>query len=145
MSRIIGIVFHDESTASEASTVLEELEAQGSLALSGMAIVQKHADGAISMKRGPDAGPLGTLVGALIGGLAGLLGGPIGAAIGTAGGALVGRGADHINTEERATFAERISRAMRPGSIAVLADVTDYAETSLETRMKVLGGGVVRG
>ncbi|WP_046868205.1 YMGG-like glycine zipper-containing protein, partial [Microvirga massiliensis] len=144
MSRFIGIVFHDEGAASEASGVLKELQAEGSLKLAGTAVVNKDPEGTLVAKRVVEGGPLGTLVGALIGGLAGLMGGPTGAAIGAAGGALVGRAADQINLGERVTFAERISRAMRPGSTAVLAEVTEYSETSLDTRMKALGGVVVR-
>ena len=144
MSKFIGIVFHDESTASEASGVLEELQAEGSLKLAGTAVVKKEAEGTLVANQVIEGGPLGTLVGALIGGLAGLMGGPAGAAIGAAGGALVGRGADQINLGERVKFAERISRAMPPGSSAVLAEVTEYSESSLDTRMKALGGVVVR-
>jgi uncharacterized membrane protein len=144
MSKFIGIIFPDDAKASEGSQVLKKLHAEGSLALSGMAIVSKDGTGAISIKREADEGPLGTLVGALIGGLAGLPTGPIGSAIGAVAGGLVGRGADHIDLGERMKFTESVSQAMNPGSTAVLAEITEYSATALETRMNAIGGILVR-
>jgi uncharacterized membrane protein len=45
MSKFIGIIFPDDAKASEGSQVLKKLHAEGSLALSGMAIVSKDGTG----------------------------------------------------------------------------------------------------
>jgi uncharacterized membrane protein len=144
MSRFVAMIFQDEGTATEASHALREFAASRSIAISGMAMVEKDANGTISLRRATDEGPIATLVGALIGGLAGLAGGLVGGAIAAAGGAMVGHAADRINLGEREKFAAKVSRAMNPGSIAVLAEITEYSESSLDSRMKELGGTVLR-
>jgi uncharacterized membrane protein len=138
MSRFIGMIFRDKETATEACRALKELEVDRSIAISGIAMVEKNAEGTISARSAIDEGPIAMLVGALIGGLA-LTGGPIGVAIGAAGAAMVGRAADRIIFEEREKFAAKVSRAMNSGCIAVLAEVTEYSESSIDTRMKELG------
>ena len=109
MTRFIGMIFLDEVTATEALHALKELEASQSIAISGMAVVEKDEKGTISARRATDEGPIATLVGILIGGLAGLAGGPVGGAIAAAGGAMVGRAADHINLGEREKFAAKVN------------------------------------
>jgi uncharacterized membrane protein len=143
MSRFIGLIFQDEGTATEALHALKELEASRSIAISGMAMVEKDANGTISLKSATDEGPIATLVGALIGGLAGLGGGPVGVPIAAAGGAMLGHAADRINLGEREKFAAKVSRAMNPGSIAVLVEMTEYSESSFDSRTKELGGTVL--
>ena len=107
MIRFIGMIFRDKETATEASHALKELEVSRSIAISGMAMVEKDAKGTISLRSTTDEGPIATLVGALIGGLAGLTGGLVGGAIAAAGGAMVGRAADRINRGEQRSSLRR--------------------------------------
>jgi uncharacterized membrane protein len=144
MSRFIGVIFQDEEAATEALHALKEFEVTRSIAVSGTAMVEKDEKGAISARRVTDEGSIAALVGALIGGLAGLAGGPVGGAIAAAGGAIVGRAADRINLGEREKFATKVSQSMSPGSIAVLAEVTEYSESALDLRMQELGGILIR-
>ena len=142
MSKYIGVIFPDEAKADEGSRVLKDLHAEGSIALSGMAVVVKDATGTLSVKKSVDERPLGMAAGALIGGLAGLPGGPVGIVIGATGGALVGRAAD---LGDLTNFFDKVARELPPGNTAVVAEVTEHSGTSLcETRMQAIGGIIVR-
>jgi uncharacterized membrane protein len=145
MSKYIGVIFPDDAKADEGSRVLKDLHVEGSIALSGMAVMVKDATGTPSVKNLVDEGPLGMAAGALIGGLAGLPGGPVGVVIGATGGALVGRAADLINLGDLMKFFDKVSRGLPPGNTAVVAEVTEHSGTSLYyTRMQAVGGTIVR-
>jgi uncharacterized membrane protein len=145
MSKYIGVIFPDDAKADEGSRVLKDLRADGSIALSGMAVVVKDATGTLSVKKSVDERPLGMSTGALIGGLAGLPGGPVGVAIGATGGALVGWAADLINLRDLMKFLGKVSRELPPGNTALVAEVTEHSGTSIyDTRTQSLGGTIVR-
>jgi uncharacterized membrane protein len=82
MSKFIGLIFPKGKNADEASRMLNDLHAEGSIVLSAMALIVKDAAGRVSVKQPVDDGSIGTEAGALIGGLAGLAGGPLGAVLG---------------------------------------------------------------
>src|SRR5260221_5450651 len=71
MSRYIGVIFPDEAKANEGSRVLKDLHAEGSITLSGMAVVAKDATGTLSKKKSVDEGSAWA-GGALIGGFGGV-------------------------------------------------------------------------
>ena len=144
MSKFIFVSFADETKAYEGTRALEALHAEGSLTLYGMSVVAKGLDGKLSIQRESDHGPLGITVGALAGGLIGLLGGPIGAAIGFGGGALMGSFSDLSNLGVGKSFIEDVSKALTPGKVAVVAEITEEWVTPLNTRMQALGGVVHR-
>ena len=144
MNTYIGVIFPDEAKADEGARVLKDLHAEGSIALSEMVVVVRGATGMLSVKKSYNEGPLGMAAGALIGGLAGLPGGPVGAVIGATGGALVGRAADLINRGDLTKFLDKISRELPPGTTAVVAEVTEQTLGLCDTRMRAIGGTVVR-
>jgi uncharacterized membrane protein len=148
MSRYIGVIFPDEAKADEGSRVLKDLHAEGGITLSEMSVVAKDAAGTLSeklsVKKSVDEGSA-LAGGALIGGLAGLPGGPFAVVIGATGGALVGGAADLISVGDFTNFFDRVSRGLRPGNTAVVAEVTEHSATSLcDTRMRAIGGTIVR-
>jgi uncharacterized membrane protein len=144
MSNYIGVIFPDEAKADEGSRVLKDLHAEGSITLSGMAVVVKDATGRVSEKRSVAEGSA-LAGGALIGGLAGLPAGPFAVVIGATGGALVGRAADLINVGDFTNFFDKVSRELSPGNTAVVAEVTEHSGTSLcDMRMQAIGGTIVR-
>ena len=69
--------------------------------------------------------------------------GPLAATIGAASGAAVGISADLLNQGDEAKVAERISREVAPGKLAVVAEVDDDGLTDFEALMKSIGGTVV--
>jgi hypothetical protein len=59
-------------------------------------------------------------------------------------GALLGRAADAINLEDLTGFFDKVSRELPLGNTAIVAEVTEQTLGNLDTRMKAVGGTVVR-
>ena len=144
MNKFIVAIFPDETKAYEGSRCFKDLDAEGSLALYGLAVIAKDAKGNMSVRQAADEGPIGTGVGALVGSLVGLLGGPVGAAIGLGSGALLGSLGDLYTLGVSAEFLDKVSRELTPGKTAVVAEVSEDWVTPLDTRMQAIGGVVIR-
>jgi uncharacterized membrane protein len=144
MSRFVVAVFPTEAKAYEGTRAMKDLQAEGSLALYGMAVVSKDAHGGLSANQAAGEGPLGTGVGALMGGLVGLIGGPAGAAIGLASGTLIGSWSDLFNLGVGKDFLDKVSRQLTPGKSAVVAEVEEDWVTPLDSRVEAIGGTVLR-
>jgi uncharacterized membrane protein len=144
MDKFVVAVFPDEAKAWEGTRALKELQAEGTLSLYGMAVITKAFAGTVSVQDKVDGGPAGTAVGALVGGLVGLLGGPAGAAAGLAGGGLLGSSRDVFNLGVESEFVEKVSAALLPGTSAVVAEIDEEWVTPLDTRIRALGGTVLR-
>lgn len=145
MSKFVVILFPDEAQAYQGTRALNDLHAEGSLTLYGMAVVAKDAEGNFGVKEAADTGPLGTAVGALVGGLVGLLGGPAGVIVGVTGGTLLGSVTDLYNYGVSEDFIWKVSKNMlEPGKTAVVAEIAETWTTPLDVRMEALGGTVLR-
>jgi uncharacterized membrane protein len=144
MRKFIVVIFPNETAAYEGTQAFKQLNAEGSLALYGMTVVTKDADGTLSVKQSADQGPLGTAVGTLTGGLIGLIGGPVGVVIGLGGGALIGSLSDLYNLGVSADFVQEVSQELTPGRTAVITEVDEEWITPLDTRIEAIGGIVVR-
>ncbi len=144
MSKFVVIIFPSESVAYDGTRALKQLHAEGNLTLYGMAVLAKEANGNVAIKQTADQGALGLAVGILAGGLIGLIGGPAGSALGMGTGAMIGGLGDIINMGIRSDFIETISNKLTPGKAAVFAEVDEDWMTPLDTRMKALGGEVIR-
>jgi len=144
MSTFAVVVFPDEKRAYEGLRAYRELHAEGILTVYGTAVVQRDAQGALSILKRKDQGPLGTGVGALLGGVIGLFGGPVGAAIGLLGGAVAGGVRDCVHLEVSDEFLHRIEVDLTPGKFAVIAEVSEEWGAPLDTRMEALGAKVMR-
>jgi len=143
MSQLVAMVFPGEAQAAEGIRILKDLQADGSIALDGLAVVEKDASGRLQARRLADEGPIGTAVTALIGAVAGLAIGPAGAVIGAIGGALVGQAADLIAQDDRTGFRQEITSQLKPGEVALAAEITENGPSPLATRMQVgFGGGI---
>ena len=144
MEKMMVVVFDDETKAYEGSHALKRLDAEGSIAIHAEAVVQKNADGTVSVKQVEGDFPIRTVGGTAIGSLIGLLGGAIGLGIGAAAGALAGAVADLNVAGVNADFLDEASRALTPGRCAVVAQVSEEWVTPVDTRMEALGGVVFR-
>jgi uncharacterized membrane protein len=144
MSKFIVVMFPNESGAYQGTRVLKELHAEGSVAVYGMAVVAKDASGHISVKQAVDEGPLVMATGVLVGGLVGLFGGPAGVALGAGFGGLLGGLGDIFNAGAGADFAEKVSKELASGKVAVIAEIDEAWVTPLDTGMEKIGGTVVR-
>ena len=118
MSKFVVIVFPGESQAYQGTRALNELHAEGSLTVYGMAVISKDAQGSLSVKEAADAGPLGMAVGALVGGLVGVIGGPPGVLAG----AVIGSFVDLFSYGVGADFVSKVSTELRPGKTAIVAE-----------------------
>ena len=139
------ILFNDEARAFGASHALERLEKRGGLSLMQLAIVVKHPDGnARTVKIENSWRVARTLAGGLFGGLFGALGGPAGVAVGLVVGAVIGS-----IGHKRSVFDDELGRdvgnALTAGKAAVIAELRDESEQSVDASMAALGGVVFRG
>lgn len=144
MDRVLVIVFDRETKAYEGNNALLLLEAEGSISIYASAIVAKNADGTVTVKKGADPGPVGTLVGTLIGALLGILGGPAGFAVGAATGLLAGGTTDVNRARISEDFIDDVTKALLPGKFAVVAEIQEDWATPVDIRMEAIGGTVFR-
>jgi uncharacterized membrane protein len=144
MEKMIVVVLPDEKAAYEARNALSALDQEGSIALYAAAVIAKDGAGGVSVKQAADEGPLGTTVGLLTGTLVGLIGGPAGAAVGAAMGAYGGGMFDLVRMGVGSDFVDEVSRSLRPGKVAVVAEIDEDWVTPLDSRMEALGGEVFR-
>lgn len=145
MSNLAVIVFDDETRAYRASHALRELVREKKLARYADAIVSKTADGKQMVCRRLHTGNAGTWMTLLTGGLVGLLRGPIGVAFGAGTGFLVGALLDLIaRAGIRKEFLAAASLHLPPGGAALVTEIDEGPQSSLDTRMQALGGEVWR-
>ena len=141
---MIVVVFDNERNAYEGSNALKDLHAEGNITLYASAVIAKDAGGKVSVKQMDDPGPMGTGVGLVTGTLIGLLGGPVGVAVGASAGTFGGMLYDSAKVGVGEDFLEEVSIEMKPGRVAVVAEVREDWVMPLDTRMEAVGGVVIR-
>jgi uncharacterized membrane protein len=144
MDRMIVAVFDNENKAYEGKKALQQLADEGSIGLYAYAVLAKQPDGTATIKQGDNAGPIATLVGTSFGSLIGLLGGPAGMMIGAAAGMGAGAGMDFANLGVGEDFLDDVTRELKPGKVALVAEVEEDWVAPLDTRMDAIGGTVFR-
>jgi uncharacterized membrane protein len=144
MEKMMVVVFENEKQAYEGSRALNLLNAEGSITIHAESVIQKNADGKVSVKQAEGDFPIRTVGGTAIGALIGLLGGPIGVGIGAAAGALAGVIGDLDVAGVSGDFLDEASRALTPGRCAVVAQISEEWVTPVDTQMEALGGVVFR-
>jgi uncharacterized membrane protein len=145
MSDLAVIVFDNEMQAYRGSYALRELARERKLTRYADAIVTRTADGEDVLCRRLHTGNAGTWMALLMGGVVGLLRGPIGIAFGVGTGILVGALLDLIaRAGIRKEFLDAVSPHLLPGGAALVTEIDEGSGSSLDTRMKALGGEVWR-
>jgi uncharacterized membrane protein len=144
MERMLVVVFDNETKSYEGSRALKELDQEGSISIHAESVIQKNADGTVSVKHVDGDFPIRAVAGTAIGSLVGLLGGPVGFGVGAAIGATAGMLRDIYVAGVNTDFLEDASTALTPGKFAVLADISEEWITPVDTRMEALGGSVFR-
>jgi uncharacterized membrane protein len=144
MNRVIFVGFESESKAYEGDRALHDMHRDGALTLYNDAVVVKEPAGKVVVRRSPDTEPIGTFGGMVTGGLIGLLGGPVGAAVGLGTGTLMGAAFDLTEAGVERDFVEDMGAKLAPGKAAVIAEIDEYWQVPLDTRMEALGGNVLR-
>ncbi len=144
MRKFAVMVFPDEEKAYQGLGALEELHAEGSLTVHGAEVIQRGADGGVSVVRPDDRDGVGTGLGALVGGLIGVVGGPLPMAAGLAVGATAGAVRDLVVENVTRAFVTNVERTLAPGAFAVIVDISEEWVVPLDTRMARLGTSVLR-
>jgi uncharacterized membrane protein len=142
---VIAVTFDDDSHAYEALTTLKELESQRQIGIRGAAVVARDETGNVLDKdQVGDETLVGTATGGIVGLLIGIVGGPFGILIGGATGLLIGSLFDDDDADETESVLAEISRSVRVGHNAVLAEVSEQSPEVIDTAMARLGGNVLR-
>lgn len=144
MSKFVVVTFPSEAVAFEGTRAIKQLHAEGTVTLYAMAVLVQETSGNVAVKQADDQGAMGAAIGMLTGGLVGLLGGPAGSALGMGAGALLGGLGDIMNAGVRADFIETVTRRLKPGKAAVVAEIDEDWMAPLDMRLEALGGEVVR-
>lgn len=143
MHKMLVVVFDTEAKAEEAMHALVELDGD-SVSIFERAIVTKKASGATTVKLEEERGPLGTLAGTELGSFIGLLSGPVGLATGAAVGLLAGSALDIHKARINDGFVDDVTKQLRPGKSALVAEVEEDSTTPIDTCMQRMGGIVFR-
>jgi uncharacterized membrane protein len=144
MERMLVVIFDDEKKAYEGSRALYQLDMEGSISIHAESVISKNTDGKLTIKQADGDFPIRTLAGTALGSLIGLLGGPIGFGIGAVAGAYAGVMGDVWVAGVDGEFLDDVSKALKPGKYAVVADVSEEWVTPVDTSMEALGGAVYR-
>lgn len=142
---VLAVSFSEHSAAYEALNRLKELDAKGEVSVRAAAVVVRAEDGKIVTKDqvGGESWE-GTASGGLIGLLVGVLGGPFGVLLGGATGVLVGSLFDMDDEDATESVLADISKSVRVGAPALLADVDEPSPAAIDAVMANLGGTVLR-
>jgi uncharacterized membrane protein len=144
---LLVAVFDDETGARGGGGILRDLHADGTLTLYAMAAIAREAEGAglvIRQPLEPAAATIAPAVGAAIGAVVTLLGGPMTAATRSVASGLVSAVWDLDEAGFDAAFLDRISRHLRAGSGAVIAEAEEDRQWSLDADMLARGGRLFR-
>ena len=142
---VIAVTFEQEANAYEALSNLKELDSQRQIGLSGAAVVARDESGQVTVKdQVADESHSATTTGGLVGLLIGILGGPFGILIGGATGLLIGSLFDADDADDTESVLAEISKSIRVGQDALLAEVSEQSPEVIDTAMGKLGGTVLR-
>jgi uncharacterized membrane protein len=141
---MLVVVFDNELKAYDGFRALAELDSEGSISIHAQAVIEKNADGKVTVRQKGDDFPIRTVGGTAIGALIGLLGGPIGVTIGALAGTVTGGVLDISRAGIDADFVDDVLEKLTPGKWAVVSDISEEWETPVDTRMATLGGTVFR-
>lgn len=144
MDRTLVVVFNTEKQAYEGKKALTQLDNEGSITVYANTVVVKGADGSVTVKDVNEPGPLGSLLGTTVGGLVALLGGPAAAVVGATTGLAIGSAWDIDNIRVGEDFLEEVSKALKPNTAALLAEIDEEWTTPVDVRMEAIGGIVFR-
>ena len=150
---VVLVTFEEESRAYQAANVLKQVSAEGRIGLEAVGVAQRMEDGTLRVKEGdaddfPAAtwisGTFGAMTGGLVGLTLGVLGGPLGLLLGGSYGVLMGSLIDSGDEEEAESVLATMAKAIKPGTTALIARVTEPAVEVVDGEMERLGGVVVR-
>jgi uncharacterized membrane protein len=144
MNRMLVVIFDNERAAELGTRAMKDLNAEGDITVYAMGVIAKDAAGKISIKQASDQWPIGTGVGLAVGSVIGMLGGPVGVAVGAVAGTLAGALRDFWAAGVGIDFIEEAENFLRPGKIALIAEIEEEWIVPVDSRMEAIGGVVFR-
>lgn len=139
MNKIMVSVFPTETAAYAGLRALKDLHEEGDITLFAQTVLVKNEQGIVSTRESSDGGPVGSVVGIVGGALVGLLGGPAGVVVGAYVGGSAGLLFDLFNVGFGGDVVDEIAAEMKPGSVAIVADIDESWITPVETVFAPLG------
>ena len=146
MGVLVVVVFDDDARTHAGVEMLRAFHARGVLTLYTFATVAQKPRGVGPVPCEPNVGgnTAAPAVGAAVGALVSLLGGPLSEATRTVRFGLLGAVRDLGEAGIDAAFLEQVSRDLKAGSGAIIAEVGENRRVRLDTRVVELGGRVFR-
>jgi uncharacterized membrane protein len=144
MNKLLVAVFENEPAANAGLNALRALHAAGDITLYASGVLARDDKGAISVKKSMDAGPTGAVTGLAVGSLIGLLGGPVGLAVGAVTGTVAGAVRDFWVAGVDLDFIEAATEHLRPGKVALLAEIEEEWVIPVDLALEAAGGHVLR-
>jgi uncharacterized membrane protein len=142
---VLAVSFPGHSDAYEALSRLKQLDGTDEVSVRGAAVVIRDEDGKVVTKEQiEDESWEGMATGGLIGLVIGVIGGPLGVIVGGASGILVGSLFDEDDLDDTESALADISKSVRGGTPALLADVIEDTPVAIDAAMANLGGTVLR-
>lgn len=146
MAEYVAAVAFNEPTQTYAGlSKIREVADTGAFRLKSAAIVERAQDGSFRCSEGSDNDDgMRTLGGTLVGMLIGVLGGPIGVLLGTGFGALGGVLFDARRIDRGTDALAEFSKAVPPGTNAILMETEEGTTDALDNTVSRLGGKIYR-
>ncbi|WP_420411020.1 hypothetical protein [Roseibium sp.] len=164
MEKIVTVVFDTEADAFKGGEALRDLHWNGDVTVYSAGIIEKDANGEVSIKKEADEGPIGTALGMVVGAMIGVLAGPAavasgaavagsaaaasaatgGLALGSLTGGTLGMIGDLYKSGVDLDILDEVSAALEPGKFALIASVEEYWTAPTDIKMKAAGGQIFR-
>jgi uncharacterized membrane protein len=148
MNRMLMVMFDDARSAEAGTHVLKALHDEGEITLYALGVIARDAAGRIRIAKAVDPTSIGAGIGLAVGGFVGMLGGPLsstsGPAVGASTGGVVGAVRGYWAAGVGLDFAQEADGRLRPGKVAVIAEVEEDWVALVDISMEAIGGIVYR-
>lgn len=144
MNKMLIAVFDNETSTEAALQALRRLHAAGDITLYASGVMLKDTTGKVALKKPMDSDTDGTVTGLAVGSLIGMLGGPVGMAVGALTGTVVGAVRDFWTAGVGLDFVEEAERFLKPGKVALVAEIEEEWVIPVDSALEALGGHVFR-
>ena len=144
MKHILVVIFAGQAQAHAGVRALRQLDAEGQHTLHELGVITRSPQGDVAVLESSGEGIVGTGVGMAVGGLIGLLVGPLGMAVVAVAGTLAGALRDYWVAGAGRDFVAQAQDFLRPGTVAIVAEVDEDRTLAVDAAMQTAGGTVFR-
>jgi uncharacterized membrane protein len=144
MTNLIIANFSRETEALEAFTKLQELEKIGDITIYEMALIARDGEGQAVVKEAVTAEGSQALSGMAIGTLIGALAGPVGLVTGMLVGTITGAVAEADDYGFEGDFLSKVMGQLQPGTSAVVLEVEEDDPEFIDSTLSLLGAAMTR-